>query len=126
MISTLGDYGKKECITILGCTWENPDGTTQVNPELEGRCSGTPKPCKDHPSVSCTETNGCKWYSDTLPGVCGNADIYKNTQPQCTPTTVGMDIRTTGTHPETVKRTCLLQPGCIWTRADGTVIDHLD
>lgn len=71
-------------------------------------------------SATSTETSSSGGSSS------GSVGIYKNTQPQCTPTTVGMDIRTTGTHPETVKRTCLLQPGCIWTRADGTVIDHLD
>lgn len=122
---TRGDYGKLDCVTVLGCTWVNPDGSTEANPDLGATCGGAPKPCNELGKLDCHESNGCKWFDQSAKEVCGNADMYENTQPACSSRSYGTDIRNVDTHPGQVKYRCLSQPGCTWTRADGTVFDHL-
>lgn len=113
-----GDWGKADCLQILGCVWENPDGTELAHPDLGGSCSGEPVACTELAQNGCNADSNCEWSFQA--GVCGFRDIYERKQRDCE-FEVSTDVTTMTTHPQEASWACISRPGCVFTRRDGSI-----
>ncbi len=105
-----GDYGKAECIQLLGCTWENTDGTKLRNPYLGATCTGSPRGCEALNDVLlCEREYGCSWSRPK----CSGAPVEA-----CGSNAVSLDPTQMIVHPKQSKFRCE-QRGCTFTPVGG-------
>lgn len=101
-----GDYGKADCIQLLGCTWVNVDGTTLQNPYLGAECTGSPRACATLDDLLlCEKEYGCSWLSSKCSGTPGES---------CSGNSVSTDPTRLIMHPKQSKFRCE-QRGCTFT-----------
>ena len=111
--------GKEQCLTLLGCSWTNADGTVEQNADLGGTCSGTVARCETiKERAACSRPAMCEWKA--LKGVCERVENLS--QPTCGYFSTLGDPAQMSIHPTTKRSSCTRVRGCTFTAAGGTSV----
>jgi hypothetical protein len=111
---------KSQCVAIIGCTWQNPDGTKEAI--VHGTCEGDAAPCDGLTETECGAQPGyvglraCRWERTDYNGTFITRCVKEGSETACgsfsasAPAPDASYVR----HPSEAKSKCETRKGCTW------------